>query len=82
MRSCVCMCLLRAVFCVCVLAKSTLWRCSVRSSQLTRSATVKQVDTTFVASTVGHFHPPTVGVAVAGNVSKDIKEKAKDNIFL
>ena len=74
--TCVCMDVLREVS-ASVVAKSTMWRCSVRSLQLTCRATVKQVDTTFVASTVGHIHPPTVGGAAAANLSRETKEALK-----
>ena len=73
---CVCVGVLCAVS-FSVLATSTMWRCSVRSSQLTCRATVKQADTTFVASTVGHIHPPTVGGAAAAKVSKETNEALK-----
>ena len=65
-----------------VSANSTMWRCSVRSSQQTCSATVKQIGTTSVANTVGHIHPPTVGGVAAVNLSKDIRDKLKDNDLL
>ena len=55
----------------------TMWRCSVRSAQLTCRATVKQVDNVFVASPAGHVHPPTVGGA---KLAKNINEKVKDNL--
>ena len=80
LRACVCMGVLRAVgLSFSVSANLTMWRCG---SQQTYSATVKQIGTIFVANTVGYIHPPTVGGVAAVNLSKDLKDKLKDNVFL
>ncbi|KAI0220396.1 hypothetical protein LSAT2_028071 [Lamellibrachia satsuma] len=61
--------------------KSTIWRCSVRNTNIACKATVKQVGNTFITGAHSHLHPPAPGGAVAARICKTIKDEAKDNIF-
>lgn len=58
-----------------------MWRCSVRNKKVNCLATVKQIGDTFQAGPKAHIHTSVLGGAIAAKIEKEIKTKAKDNLF-